>query len=83
MLPIRLRLPLTYAGIALLTALALSILLLLTVQRYYQEQETRFLHGNARQIGRILTREGMPVTAGLPTQIKALAFLAQVPRAAI
>ncbi len=44
---IRWRLPLTYAGIALITALVLGGTLLLIVRRYYQVQELNYLGKNA------------------------------------
>ncbi|MBN1201283.1 MAG: HAMP domain-containing histidine kinase [Anaerolineae bacterium] len=44
---IRWRLPLSYAGIALLTAMALSGLLLFTLKRYYDHQEWVYLEYNA------------------------------------
>lgn len=47
---IRWRLPLSYAGIALLTALALGGLLLLTLNRYYDAQERRYLRLSARML---------------------------------
>ncbi len=44
---IRWKLPLTYAGIALITALVLGGTLLLIVRRYYQVQELNYLGKNA------------------------------------
>jgi signal transduction histidine kinase len=48
---LRWRLPLSYAVIALITALALAGMLLLALHSYYLEQERRYLLGNARTIG--------------------------------
>jgi signal transduction histidine kinase len=47
---IRWRLPLSYAGIALLAALSLGLVLLSTLRNYYTRQERRYLQGNAEQI---------------------------------
>lgn len=47
---IRWKLALTYAGIALLTALALGAALLLPLRGYYQEREREYLSRNAKTI---------------------------------
>ena len=61
MLPksIRWRLPLSYALMALLTALALGTILLLILQSYYQQREIRYLQNYAQA----LTREIRPLLA--------------------
>ena len=48
---IRLRLPFSYAAIALLAALSLGLVLISTIRSYYQGQERRYLKSNAEQIG--------------------------------
>jgi signal transduction histidine kinase len=78
--PIRLRLPLTYAGLALLTALLLGVTLLLTLRRYYQDQELRFLRGNAREISLVLGQfleDGKTNGPGLQSKMRAFSFLSQ------
>lgn len=45
---VRWRLPLSYAAIALLTAVALGGLLLFTLRRYYDQQERKYLTATAR-----------------------------------
>lgn len=76
---LRWRLPLSYALIALLTAVALNIILLTTLRSFYQQQELNYLTNNARAIGRELE----PLLASeftvdsLPATVKGLAFLSQ------
>ena len=48
---IRWQLPISYAGIALLAALALGAVLISILRSYYNGLEQRYLQGNARQIG--------------------------------
>ena len=50
---IRLRLPVSYGGIALLTVVCLRIVFLFTMQRYYQQQEIAYLERNARALADI------------------------------
>lgn len=53
---IRWRLPLSYAGIALLATLALGVLLLSTLRSYYDSQEQKYLTDNADVISKRLER---------------------------
>jgi signal transduction histidine kinase len=76
---LRWQLSLTYAGIALLTALVLNLLLLGALQAYYQGQEQAYLVNNATFITQNLVRlieAGVPEEA-LAAQLKALSFLSQ------
>jgi signal transduction histidine kinase len=81
MLPksIRWRLPLSYPAIALLAALALGLVLLTTLRRYYRQQELDYLHDNARAISAAVSRlfEEDPSPATLRAQIHSYAFLSQ------
>ncbi len=77
---IRWRLPLTYAAIALIAALALGAVLLITLRDYYAREETAYLRSNARAIGSQLTEL---LTARIPpevlqSQLDNFAFLSQV-----
>lgn len=56
MLPssLRFRLPLSYAGIALLVALALSVVLPIPVRDYYGQLESQYLTGNVQTIAKVL-----------------------------
>jgi signal transduction histidine kinase len=47
---IRWRLPITYAGIALLTVIALGVVLVMTLRAYYSQREWEYLNGNAHAI---------------------------------
>ena len=76
---IRWRLPLSYALIALLTTLALGVILLSALRDFYFEQEQNYLQQNAAAIsGQLLPflTEGLPLPA-LESQLKGLAFLSQ------
>jgi signal transduction histidine kinase len=77
---IRWKLPLTYAGIALITALAMGTVLLVTLRGYYDIQERAYLDRNASAvsiaIAPFLQSEKPPEELG--TQIKLLAFLSQI-----
>lgn len=76
---IRWRLPLSYAAIALLTTLALGLVLLLTLRNFYEQQERQYLQGNAAAISSEIApflRDGLPVAA-LESQLKGFAFLSQ------
>ncbi len=81
MLPksIRRQLPLTYAGIALLAALALGTVLLLTLRGYYSQQEIDYLKGNAETISQILGHMYANGAAKpeLQSQLESLSFLTQ------
>lgn len=77
---LRWRLPLSYAGIALLTALTLGATLLLILRTYYQQRERVFLENRAAMIGAILQPllEDEQEPTLLEKQMEGLAFLAQV-----
>lgn len=78
----RWRLPLSYAGIALLAALALGAVLLLTVRGYYTQRELDYLTGNARAIADMMAaaaqvdEQGWLVNAQ-QKQLTSLSFLTQ------
>ena len=75
---LRFRLPFSYAGIALIATLVLGAVLLLTLQRYYRQQELDYLSGNAQVIGdrlAVLLQSGE--TADLPATLKGVSFLSQ------
>jgi signal transduction histidine kinase len=79
---IRWKLPLTYAGIALITALVLGGTLLLIVRRYYQDQELNYLHKNAVAISSAVepfftTDQKATVPDDLKSHLSLLAFLSQ------
>ena len=81
MLPksIRWQLPLSYAAIALLAALALGLALILPLRNYYAQLERDYLIRNAREIGQVLA-PALQATTSNPeasTQAQALAFLVQ------
>jgi signal transduction histidine kinase len=76
---VRWRLPLSYAAIALLAALALGLVLLTTLRGYYRQQELDYLTNNAQAIGSAITRMfelDVPSTQ-LQSQLRSLAFLSQ------
>lgn len=63
---IRWRLPLSYAGIALLAVLALGGVLLITLRNYYEQRERTYLENNGRVIGIVLEQmyhDGLPESA--------------------
>ncbi|HVN55542.1 MAG TPA: HAMP domain-containing sensor histidine kinase [Anaerolineaceae bacterium] len=77
---IRWRLSLTYAGLALLTALALGGVLLFVLRGYYADQERIYLRGNALSLGDAV---GPILESNLPKdslqgQINLFAILSQV-----
>jgi signal transduction histidine kinase len=77
---IRWQLPISYAGIALLSALALGTTLLLVLRGYYSQREYDYLQGNASAITSVMSNmsdEGMP-TAAIQTHLETYSFLAQV-----
>lgn len=75
---LRLRLPLSYAGIALIATLVLGTVLLTTLQRFYRQQELDYLTGNAYVIGERLAPLLEADDAGqLQANLKGLAFLSQ------
>lgn len=76
---IRWQLPLSYAAIALLAALALGVVLLTTLRGFYTRQELDYLTLNAQQLSPEMARM---VQAGLPpdgmqAQLKNFSFLSQ------
>jgi signal transduction histidine kinase len=76
---IRWRLPVSYAVIALLAAVALGLLLLTTLRSYYRGQELDYLAGNAQAMGseiNALLEEDFPLSA-LTSQLAGFAFLSQ------
>ncbi|MCA9946268.1 MAG: HAMP domain-containing histidine kinase [Anaerolineales bacterium] len=75
---LRLRLPLSYAAIALIATLVLGAVLLITLQRFYRQQELDYLTGNAHVIGDRLTPMLEADDIGqLQANLKGLAFLSQ------
>lgn len=76
---VRWRLPLSYAGIALLTAITLSVVLLSTVRNYYRQIEQEHLRANAEAIA--ATAEQLDIQSLSAEQLDSLArvfsFLAQ------
>jgi signal transduction histidine kinase len=75
----RVRLPLTYAAIALLTALALGGVLYFTLNGYYMKQERIYLMDRAAAIQGILSKmvEGGAPPNALKAQVSSLAFFTQ------
>ncbi len=76
---IRSRLALSFAGIALVAALALGAVLLAILRNYYSNQEFDYLLGNAQSVGKVVTAM---MSAHVPhdqmqSQIENLAFLTQ------
>ena len=76
---IRSRLTLSFAGIALIAALALGAVLLAILQNYYSNQELDYLRGNAQSIGRVVAAmiSGSASHDEMQSQIENLAFLSQ------
>jgi signal transduction histidine kinase len=76
---IRWRLPLSYAAIALLAALALGSVMLLVLNKYYTSLERDYLMGNAQSIQPIVEQalKTHSSTKALQDQLTALAFLSQ------
>lgn len=76
---IRSRLALSFAGIALVAAVALGAVLLVILQRYYLDLERNYLRGNAQVIGSMvmkMTSANAPHDE-LQSQVENLAFLTQ------
>jgi signal transduction histidine kinase len=75
----RVRLPLTYAAIALLTALALGGVLYFTLKGYYTKQERIYLTDRAATIQAVLSKmvEGGAPPKALEAQVSSLAFFTQ------
>lgn len=77
---IRWQLPLSYAAIALISTLALGLILLLTLRSYYGQRESAYLDGNAGTINRAISQmivDGVPRSA-IQSQIAGYSFLSQV-----
>lgn len=75
---IRWKLSLSFAGIALLTAFALGLALLVPMRAYYRKQERAYLEGNAASIALGLAPlYGDHQAQDLEAHIKFLSFLAQ------
>jgi signal transduction histidine kinase len=76
---IRWRLPLSYAAIALLAALALGIVLLTTLRSYYLQRELSYLTDNARAISASISPliEADLSSAAIQSQLKSYSFLSQ------
>lgn len=77
---LRLRLPLTYAAVALLAVLALGAVLLAGLRGVYHRQELNYLVGNAAVISEAIAqpmRENPPPSGWLQAQAEGLAFLTQ------
>jgi methyl-accepting chemotaxis protein len=75
----RWQLPSTYAAIALLTCVALGIILLSTLRYYYAQVEFDYLMGNAKFISATVADQlssGAPIET-IESQVEGFAFLAQ------
>ena len=76
---IRRWLPLSYAAIALLAALAMGAVLLTTLRGYYVQRELDNLAGNARAmadtVARLIALDAAP--AAIESQLRSMAFLSQ------
>ena len=75
----RWRLPFSYAAIALLAALALGLVLLTTLRRYYRQQELDYLTNNAQAMGSVIARlfKLDPPSTWLQSQLRSFSFLSQ------
>ncbi|MSP11842.1 MAG: HAMP domain-containing histidine kinase [Chloroflexi bacterium] len=76
---IRWRLPLSYAAIALLAALALGAVLLFTLRNYYLQRELDYLRANADAFSPVMAsivEANLPMEA-VQSQLKSFAFLSQ------
>jgi signal transduction histidine kinase len=76
---IRSRLALSFAGIALVTALALGVMLLTILRNYYSNQELDYLRGNAKSVSAVVAAMMTvhPPHDQVQSQIENLAFLTQ------
>jgi signal transduction histidine kinase len=77
---IRWQLPMSYAAIALLSALALGTTLLVVLRGYYSQREYEYLQGNANAINTVMSNmvdQDMPLAA-IQTHLETYSFLAQV-----
>jgi signal transduction histidine kinase len=71
------RLPISYAAIALLAAMSLGVVLLITLRSYYAQHELDYLKGNARAIGTVLVQVLEDSPEDLKLQLDSFAFLSQ------
>jgi signal transduction histidine kinase len=78
-LPMTLRLPLTYAAIALLVTLSIGVVLLTTLQRYYTAREVEYLQTNAINISNVLAllMESDIPPEEIQAQVEFFSFLAR------
>lgn len=76
---IRWRLPLSYAAIALLAALALGVVLLTTLRSYYIQRELDYLNRNAQAISLavLYLLESDPSPEALEARLRSFSFLSQ------
>src|ERR1041384_2784606 len=76
---IRSRLALSFAGIALVAALALGAVLLPILRNYYSNQEFEYLLGNAQAVSKVVTAmmSAQAPHEQVQSQIENLAFLTQ------
>jgi signal transduction histidine kinase len=76
---IRARLALSFAGIALVAALALGAVLLVILRKYYSSQEFDYLVGNAQSVSTVITAmmSGRAPHDEMQSQVQNLAFLTQ------
>lgn len=76
---IRWQLPLTYAGIALMTTLALGLVLLTVLRGHYANQERLYLQNNAQVISSLLTNPvaNNSAQAELRARVRSLSFLSE------
>lgn len=75
----RTRLPLSYAAIALVTAVAVGAVLLITLRNYYAERELDRMNRGASAIGFLVERmmeDGTP-TSAMQTRLDSFAFFSQ------
>ncbi|MDX1990967.1 MAG: HAMP domain-containing sensor histidine kinase [bacterium] len=77
---IRWQLPLSYAGIALISTLALGLVLLVILRDYYMQRELDYLNGNAGTLNQAVTAmltEQRPLPV-IQAQLASYSFLSQV-----
>jgi signal transduction histidine kinase len=76
---IRSRLSLSFAGIALVAAIVLGVILLVILQKYYLNQEIAYLSGNAQSIAKIVSSmlSSNAQHDEVQSQIENLAFFSQ------
>jgi len=76
---IRLQLPLSYAGIALLAALLLGGLMLAILRRYYIDQEIEYLEQNAQAISMLVSQMQQDQTSeSLAALLQSFAFISNI-----